>query len=142
MKVKVFGFLGVVFILFIFCGCPMDKRDLYQQIFLKTDHQNLYLFKSYVPYLQDSVLPVEFHYNSVDVVESDIFEVYNAFVINEKLKDYISKTPQKAIYFFLFDKNVIDTTLWNDIRDNRLYLKRFNVKEDEVNNTDDVFLYY
>ncbi|MES2848686.1 MAG: hypothetical protein V4685_06495 [Bacteroidota bacterium] len=123
-------------------GCPINKQDFHQQVLLKSNAENLYMYKSYTPYLQDSTLPVSFSVNSVDLVSNKNFEVYNSFVIRKQLKEYISETPDKAIYFFLFNQNVIDSIPWDSIRAKKLYLRRYAIREIDVDNSSDFILYY
>lgn len=92
--------------------------------------------------MQDSALPVNFSVNPVDVVSDKNFEAYNSLVIRKQLKEYISETPGKAIYFFLFNRNVIDSLPWDSIRAKNLYLKRYAIREVDVDNSNDFILYY
>jgi len=137
-KIHVIVFFSIV----VFCGCHPENRDSWQQIFLKSDVQNLYLYKSNAPYLQDSVLPLTFSFNPVDVVSEKKFQVYNALSLGKQLKEYILETPQKAIYFFLFDRSVIESVPWDSIRTKNLYLRKYAIHESDVDNANDFTLYY
>lgn len=124
-------------------ACPKDVRYGYQHIALHLPTDSTYYVLSESPYILDSILPAIYPSGHLKLItHQSYFYLFSSFEKKVKLKDYISSTPDKAIYFYLFRKEVIETKTWNEIRNSRLFLRKFTIKEQDVDNENVVHLYY
>jgi len=134
------SFNYIILMILVLSSCHPDNNDGKGLLFINNSSSDVYFYNSEdfsVGHFPDTILPIEKPIGLQPIIANGKSGKY----VDPNWTEIYSQLPDDKFTVYVFSKEIVDNTLWQEIRDNYLILQRFDITFEELKSSDYTITY-